>query len=301
METKRLSLVVPTHQRPRALRRLLVSLEGQSLPKTEFEILVARNLYEDEKDLTSLQERLPLRWLHTGKLGINYARNAGVDATSGNIVLFLDDDEFVDDRDLLKKHCERHELDPGLDGLGGAFAFPEELSDFSFAYHLQAMAWLDRYRADDGSTPYLIGGHSSYKRRVFREFRFSDRITFGGSESEFNLQLYRAGKRLEYHPDLRVLHYSELSGKQLMRKAYMQGFHGRQRKSALGLPQPVRKHRHAVERVLKAEKIDRSRKIGTRIAGRLFDYSYQLGWKDAERGQGRFGKAFAAWVGAKGV
>lgn len=91
-----LSIIIPTFARRRQVLRLLGSIRRQWAPP-EFEAIVVSNL-EDlglKRDLAGYDARF--RLLSSGKIGVNRARNFGVEAARGDILLFLDDDCFIDD------------------------------------------------------------------------------------------------------------------------------------------------------------------------------------------------------------
>jgi GT2 family glycosyltransferase len=92
------SVVVPTVDRPEALRRCLHDLLDQSYPN--FEILVVDNAPgQSGADLvvSSLDSRgLALRYLVESKRGASRARNRGLHEAQGEIVAFVDGDVRVD-------------------------------------------------------------------------------------------------------------------------------------------------------------------------------------------------------------
>lgn len=295
-----LSVIIPTHRRPDSLDRLLASLTKQ-VAAPPFEVIVIMNLQEDESRLKNWATKLPLTWKTAGQLGVNRARNAGLENARGSVILLLDDDTELADPQLLKKHWDHHQAHPEVAGFGGGYAFLPELSDLAFAYHLIAMTWLLRYRREpDGRTPYLIGGHASYKSSVVRDgFRFSEAIQFGGSETEFNWRLFEAGRKLVYDPFLRVNHHIDLDWRDLARKAFLQGFHSSRRKRDMGAPAATMKQSRAVREVRAMEPEDRGARWRIRLGLHVFQFFFDQGWKNGIAGESFSTRLFARLAGAK--
>ncbi|MDP4006137.1 glycosyltransferase [Methylobacterium sp. NEAU K] len=96
----RVSVVIPTLNRPAALSRALASVRGQRLPAgTRAEILVVDN--SPDGNAEALVTRfgaeaggaLPVRYLAVPQPGVASARNAGIAAATGDWIAFIDDDE----------------------------------------------------------------------------------------------------------------------------------------------------------------------------------------------------------------
>ena len=97
-ETPAYSIVVPTHNRARALGRVLESLLAQSVARA-FEIIVVDNRSSDSTRsvVEEFARNRPgnVRYVREERPGAAAARNAGIDAARGAIVAFVDDDEVV--------------------------------------------------------------------------------------------------------------------------------------------------------------------------------------------------------------
>ncbi len=98
MTTMRISVVVPTYRRIDLLRRNLHALLHQTLPASCYEIIV---VYQDEGDgtaelLQALAAQHPhLCYVAEPRPGVANARNAGLQAARGEIVVCTDDDAFA--------------------------------------------------------------------------------------------------------------------------------------------------------------------------------------------------------------
>jgi len=104
-----LSVVVPTWNRRLLLQRTLESLSHQSLEPEHYQIIVVVDGSNDGT-LEFLRDYSPhcnLVVISQGNRGQAAARNAGIAAAQGRIVLFIDDD-IICDRNLLMNHRTAH-------------------------------------------------------------------------------------------------------------------------------------------------------------------------------------------------
>src|SRR5438105_792411 len=89
-----LSVVVPTFDGCEHVLRLLRALEEQTLPRDEFEVVVVVDGSEDgtKEALEAFDPGFRLRSLFQENRGRSAARNAGIAAAAGDVVVFVDDD-----------------------------------------------------------------------------------------------------------------------------------------------------------------------------------------------------------------
>ena len=217
-----LSVIIPTHNRAGLLRTSLESLTGQTLPKDQFEVVVVDDGSSDSTpDLCrKLSSRLPLRYFRLQHAGIAAAKNLGVFAATGSIVLFFDDDD-VADPDLCRQHMEAHLVhsDPHVAVLGFTTWVPSltvtpvmnyltEIGQILFAYppltHGQTLNFT-----------YFWGGRSSCKRlllvkhgvfnqgfgRIIEDIELGYRLSKFGLKVIFNRQAKQWMNRPITHED----------------------------------------------------------------------------------------------------
>jgi glycosyltransferase involved in cell wall biosynthesis len=94
---KRISVVVPTYGRARSLPALIAAFEAQTLPATDFELVVADDASPDETpavlDDLAARARITLKIVRNARNGgPASARNLGWRATEAPLVAFSDDD-----------------------------------------------------------------------------------------------------------------------------------------------------------------------------------------------------------------
>jgi succinoglycan biosynthesis protein ExoM len=97
---KLVTVLIPTFRRPESLGRALNSVFAQDRPDLIDEIVVVDNDPDGSARMTveSLRpaSNIPLLYVHALPPGVATARNAGLAATNGPYVAFLDDDEEAD-------------------------------------------------------------------------------------------------------------------------------------------------------------------------------------------------------------
>lgn len=103
------SIVIPTYNRLARLRQVLAALARQTMPRTQFEILVISDGSTDgtEAYLQSGATPAPVRAICQENQGVAAARNAGLAAAQGELLLFLDDD-VVPGVALVAEHARVH-------------------------------------------------------------------------------------------------------------------------------------------------------------------------------------------------
>ena len=94
MSMPRVSVVIPTYRRRDALLRLLTALERQSLPASDFEVIVVVDGSDDgsREAAEALSTPYALRVCWQENRGRSAARNVGLEAARGELVVMLDDD-----------------------------------------------------------------------------------------------------------------------------------------------------------------------------------------------------------------
>ncbi|MFI7602962.1 glycosyltransferase [Actinoplanes sp. NPDC049681] len=147
-----ITVVICTRERPGALARCLDSLLTQAYP--DFRVLVVDNAPVTDATaevVRSAARRGPVSYLVEPKAGLSFARNAAVAAAPGEILAWIDDDEYADPNWLaeIARALADH---PEADVVSGVIV-PAELET-------QAQLWFEQF-----------GGHS--KGRGFKPDVFS--------------------------------------------------------------------------------------------------------------------------------
>src|SRR3954447_7341754 len=99
MTVHKISVAVCTWNRCESLRRTLEVMTGLKVPDgVDWELLVVNNNSTDATDtvVRSFTARLPVQLLHERIAGLSYARNRAIQAATGDVMLWTDDDVLVE-------------------------------------------------------------------------------------------------------------------------------------------------------------------------------------------------------------
>jgi GT2 family glycosyltransferase len=201
----RISVVIPTYQRASLLEGSLESLTHQTVPRSQFEVVVAD---DGSSDWTAsvcdrVGDDLPIRYFRIENSGIAAAKNLGVFASRARLLLFFDDDDLADPG-LLEAHLEAHRAHPeeNVAVLGYTTWAPELEVTPLMAHVTEVGQQLFAYpNIEDGQTldhTYFWGGRSSCKRSFLAKH--------GSFDQEFQaMEDIELGFRLAKH-GLKVVH-----------------------------------------------------------------------------------------------
>ncbi len=205
----RLSVIIPTHERPAALQRTLGALAEQSLEADSFEVIVVDDGSAESTRvrLRELQASHRFQLLEQPNGGLASARNAGAERAQGAVLLFLDDD-VVPGHDSLAQHVRIHEQESGPLAVVGSLPFPESIARDSFLWYLDRSGHFDLYQNPHkypaGRPPMPpLNGNSSVSRRTFADVGgYDDSFRqYGGEDLEMGYRLAAAGVRFVYCPE----------------------------------------------------------------------------------------------------
>jgi glycosyltransferase involved in cell wall biosynthesis/peptidoglycan/xylan/chitin deacetylase (PgdA/CDA1 family) len=201
----KLSVVINTYNRRRALKRTLPSLLSQDFPADDCEIVVVVDGSTDGtlEFLHSVQSPFPFRVLSQSNLGPAAARNSGWQAARGEIVLFLDDD-IISTPGLLQKHCAAHIGEDALLVHGPISIAPDSPKTLiRYATEIWYESYYGSLSPSHGlSLPkdvYLLS-NSSLPRRILEKCEGLDERAPGYEDFELGLRLWKTGVRFLFLP-----------------------------------------------------------------------------------------------------
>lgn len=210
-------MVIPTRNRAPKLERTLQSLASQTVSAQEFEVIVVDNGSADRTPevLRCWRERLP-HWQCFKQLqpGAAAARNRGVLASRGQVVLFLDDD-VVAAPDLIQEHLETHISHPGSAVLGYVRNGWNK-NDSAFYWVISHKELLHSFHFPNPSdVPFLhlYTCNASIPRSALLKAGLFDEQFVGAAfeDTDLGYRLKRSGCRLIFNSRAAVLHEPLLS------------------------------------------------------------------------------------------
>src|SRR5580698_3195516 len=95
-----ISVIVPTRNRLAQLERCLAAIGAAAKPSCEFDLLVVDNGSTDQTKSViqkfALSASIRVKYVACPKPGASAARNAGIAASTGDWLVFVDDDCYVE-------------------------------------------------------------------------------------------------------------------------------------------------------------------------------------------------------------
>ena len=224
------SLIIPTYGREEALRDTIKDAIAQDY--TNFEILVVDQTPSHETAteelLTKLSDSKKIKWFCLDWASLPGARNYGVRHSTGEIIIFIDDDVQLT-RNYITSHVKNFQGHPEIGAVAGRVFDRMKLADSGDNLVIEdlppeamdpGIAW---YHIDLVHTvkpqPVISarGCNMSYRREIFTEHNIWFDERFRGSavreESDFCLRLRsNTGYQIWYDPEANLVHLGEETG-----------------------------------------------------------------------------------------
>ena len=217
------SVVVCTYNRADSLARTLRELQAQRVrPGTEWEVLVVDNNSSDHtrETVESFARSFPrLRYTRETQQGLSHARNHGIGAARGAVLLFTDDD-VAPEPDWVQRVLDGMR-EHGCDACGGFIGPlwesppPPWLTERFHGFLAIKAERTDCYPITPGvALPY--GANMAFRRSVFDHFGLFDvrrgrrgNILASGEDGEFFDRILAGGAKVMFFGDARVHHSVE--------------------------------------------------------------------------------------------
>ncbi len=136
-------------------------------------------------------------------LGVAGGRNAGADASSGEVIIFLDDDGWFSDPGIGKHVADRFAADPRLAVL--AFHVVDPTGGSGVRWHVPRLRAGDPDRSSAVTT--FVGAGFAARRSAWLEAGgLPDLFFFAHEETDLAWRLIERGYTLEYDADARMCH-----------------------------------------------------------------------------------------------
>ena len=220
----KLAVIVPTHNRAHSLRKTLTSLAAAAVPPNlEVDVMVVDNNSVDNtaqvvEEMRPIFGDIRLEYLFEPRQGRSFAVNAGIGATTGDLISTIDDDEQISKHwytEIGKIFSERWDE---LDFVGGKILPNLEATPPAWVEPLKAgaLCWRDFGDSEwiyDQSSPMITGAHGIFKRSVFEKIGMYNESLgvrgkgfLGGEDEVLYDQLMQHGCSGLYCPGLVVHH-----------------------------------------------------------------------------------------------
>jgi GT2 family glycosyltransferase len=226
--TPTVSVVMPTYNRVDQLRAALTGLAGQQGLAQQLEVVVVSDGSTDGTDeyLSSSAVPLPVVALSQPNAGPAAARNRGVDAARGALVLFVDDDT-VAEPDLVSAHLRRHSSPDDDLVVVGPMLTPDDYAISPWVQWEQDMLTKQYDAMRDGvyeaTARQFYTGNASVARRHVVDAGGFDPAFRRAEDVELAYRLADRGIRFTFDPTAVVHHYAERSFASWLGAAYAYG------------------------------------------------------------------------------
>jgi GT2 family glycosyltransferase len=209
----RISVVIPTYQRCASVRRALEALARQTMPASEYEVIVPIDGSDDgtKEMIEGFQAPYRLSAIWQPNKGRAAARNAGIRMAQGQLIVFLDDD-MEPAPGLLLAHRDAHPHGSRR-AVVGPVPIPVDASSPPLLHFRRSGmdAHLDRLAQPGYRLSFrdMYSGNLSLPLEVLREVGGFDETfkLYGHEDYELALRLVKAGVELGYCPEAVAYQY----------------------------------------------------------------------------------------------
>lgn len=239
-----IDIVIPTTgKRNKILLLLIKSILNQNLSHQESHPIInikKINIYISINPIDEILEKkiisefqnydkkvFEIKIIQNKKVGVNEARQNGLDSGKEEIIFFFDDDCELRDKNLLLEHLYFHQLNKNALAIGGLYQYlSSEKPSLCIHYYHEQISWYKRglINLHTRESAYLFGGHFSMKRQLaeINHLSFDTSMKFGGTEKEFFLQAL-SKKQILIQTNLPVAHHYEFGYLSYLKKIFNQG------------------------------------------------------------------------------
>jgi GT2 family glycosyltransferase len=208
------SLIIPTHNRSASLRKMLQTLEQQSAPLNELEVIVVADGCNDNTlgMLQSYEAPFSLKVAELPGLGAASARNRGASMATGTYLVFADDDMELSPG-FIREHIAAHDSDNTV--VIGYSPFKLEAKPTIQRMTLREW-WEEKFqemRKKDHRFKYsdLTSGNFSLSSEFFKKVGGFDTALLCREDYELGFRLIQAGARFKFAYAAKALHNDEVT------------------------------------------------------------------------------------------
>lgn len=206
MQTIIASVIIPTYNRCEILKRCLVALFNQTCPPENYEIIIVDDGSTDGTGemVESVRADAPcvVRYCFKKHAGIAAARNVGVRAARGGLIIFIDND-IMTGPDFVESHVREHTWDLASDNL---IVHGPVIYTIDFENPTN-----ERQKLTEISAAFFAGGNVSIAReRLVEAGLFDEDFTeYGWEDLELGKRLKKLGMRVVRSRDPKGYHFKE--------------------------------------------------------------------------------------------
>lgn len=224
----RVSVVLPTYNRLKQLQRVLACLEQQTYPIDDFEVIVVSDGSTDgtEGYLESYHTPLKIIPLFQKNQGPAAARNRGVEAARGEIILFIDDDVCPVPR-FVEQHVQTHQQNGVAVVVLGPMLTPPDFVLAPWVHWEQTMLYKQYDDIESGeweptARQFYTGNASVCREHIVKAGGF-DISLMRAEDVDLAYRMAANGVKFVFNPNAIGYHYAERNFNSWMRTPYLYG------------------------------------------------------------------------------
>lgn len=206
------SVIIPTHNRVRILKRTLEALARQAYPADRMEVIVVADACTDRtlEMLDSIGLPFSVKTIEETGIGPGGARNSGFAHAQGELLLFLDDD-VVPTPTVVTAHVCAHQRLPASLVIGPYPALPIPWP--SFLHILTRFWWASKFNSlnrNEHRNIYqdVLGGNLSLASDLFyRLGGFDPELRHANEDHELGLRAIKSGISIAFASNALAYHY----------------------------------------------------------------------------------------------
>ena len=221
------SVIIPTHDRPLRLRRLLETLAAQGYPAHATELIVAQDGGDTQTvaaiDKIRAKTAIPIKRICHQRCSAAATRNLGASLATGEYLLFVDDDCEVDEHwiertvGVLEDNAEVGEVAARI--VGASTRFFARCHDYARYY--------PSMQTEPSERSFACGCAFAIRKSLFEELGGFDESIRTGEDEDLGLRMQALGYKTVYRPECIVYHHhGRDSFRAMLQRAYAWGVRG---------------------------------------------------------------------------
>jgi GT2 family glycosyltransferase len=208
------SLIIPTYNRGEVLCETIAMALAQNY--TDYEVIVVDQTPSVDLKVQAYIESVSdrVRYYRLSTPNLPAARNVGVGAAKGPIVIFIDDDVCIE-QNYIALHA-RHYEDPSIGAVTGMTLHAPEVSAAEVLRNARALRGTnDEAKHGEALVSWVNGGNCSYRKSAILQAGMSDE-RFGGTawceDADLAVRVRHLGYKLVFDPMIKLVHLALASG-----------------------------------------------------------------------------------------
>lgn len=245
MENKQItiSVILITYGRKEDLKSCLNSILKQEY--NGYELIIVDN-NEDELISNYLKELISkikdidedigkIRYYQVNKnLGVTGGRNFGIKRAKGDILVFIDDDAFLESKNALQKIYINFSKDSQIGALSLKVInyYSKKIERKEFPHKNKKLNPDKQFE-----TSYFIGAGHAIKKEIFDKIGlYSEDFFYGMEELDLSFKIIDSGYKIYYYPEVIVWHKQSLEGRLTEKEKWQKILENRIKVSLRNLP-----------------------------------------------------------------